>query len=86
MYPLDAQPGHLSTLLRLFCQAKDMKRCVRQQLIGGAKVALAFVRVLNSTLNFQEMHKMPPSADDRVDFSPHYAVVAGSAKKIIDHA
>jgi len=86
MYPLDPQPGRMSTLLRLLHQAEDMKRCVRQQLIGGAKVALAFVRVQNPTLNFEDMHKLPPSADDRVDFSPHYAVVAGPAEKIIDHA
>lgn len=60
MYPLDAQPGRLSTLLRLSRRAEDMKKCVRQQLIGGAKVALAFVRVRNPTLNFRDMHKLPP--------------------------
>ena len=61
MYPLDPLPERLNSLLRLFRQPEDMKKCVRQQLIGCAKVALAFVRVRNPTLNFREMHKLPPS-------------------------
>ena len=63
-----------------------MKRCVRQQLIGGAKITLAYVRVQNPSLNFQDMHKLPSTADDRVDFAPHYVVVTGPAEKIIYHA
>ena len=84
MYPLDPLPERLSSLLKLFCQTKDMERCVRHQLIGGAKIAQAFVRVRHPTLNFHEMHKFPSSVGDRVDFVPHYAVVGGPAEKMID--
>ena len=52
MYPLNAQSNRLSQLLQIFGSSKDLKRCVRHQLIGGAKVALAFVRVHNTSLNF----------------------------------
>ena len=52
MYPLNIQPSRLSQMLRIFRSPEDMKACVRHQLIGGAKVALAFVRVHNPSLNF----------------------------------
>ena len=76
----------LSQLLKIFCPAENMKACVRQQLIGGAKVALAFVRVHNPSLNFQDLHKLPSTANDRVEFDPHNVVVADSAEKIIDYS
>ena len=61
-----------------------MKRCVSQQLIGGSKVALAFVRVHNPSLNFRDLHKLPSTANDRVELDPHYIAVGESAEKIID--
>ena len=63
-----------------------MKACVRHQLIGGAKVALAFVRVHNPSQNFQNLHEFPSTTNDRVEFDPHYAVVGDSAEKIIDYS
>ena len=84
MYPLNAQPNRLSQLLKIFRSPEDMKWCVRHQLIGGAKVALAFVRVHNLSLNFRDLHKLPSTSDDRVELDPHYAAVGESAEKIID--
>ena len=52
MYPLNAQTNRLSQLLQIFGSPEDLKRCVRHQLIGGAMVALEFVRVHNPSLNF----------------------------------
>ena len=63
-----------------------MKWRIRHQLIGGAKVALAFVRVHNPTLNFRDLHKLPSTANNKVEFDPHYAAVADSAEKIIDYS
>lgn len=84
MYPLNTQSNRFSQLLRIFCSPEDMKWRVRHQLIGGAKVALSFVRVHNSTLNFWDLHKLPSTANDRVELDPHYAAVGDSAEKIID--
>ena len=61
-----------------------MKWRVRHQPVGGAKVALAFVRVHNPNLNFPDLHKLPSNPTDRVEFDPHYAVVGESAERIID--
>ena len=84
MYPLNAQPNRLSQLLRIFRSPEEMKWRVRHQLVGGAKVALAFVRVHNPTLNFRDLHKLPSTANGRVELDPHYAGVGDSAEKIID--
>ena len=86
MYPLNIQPNHLSQLLKIFHSAENMKACVRHQLIGGAKVALAFVRVHNPSLSFQDLHKLSLTASSKVEFDPHYAAVASSAEKIIDYS
>ena len=86
MYPLNTQPSRLCQLLMIFRSLEDMKRCVCHQLIGGAKVALAFVRVHNPSLNFWDLHKLPSTASNKVDFDLHYAAVAGVAKRIIDYS
>ena len=38
----------------------------------------------NPSLNFRDLHKLPSTVDDRVNFEPHYAAVEESAEKIID--
>ena len=86
MYPLNIQPILVSGLLNILRFRKDMKRCVHHQLIGGATVALAFVRVHNPSLSFQDLHELPSTASNKVEFDPHYAAVADSAKKIIDYS
>ena len=53
-------------------------------LTSGAKVALAFMRVYNPSLNFRDLHRLPSTVDDRVNFELHYAVVEESAERIID--
>ena len=52
MYPLNPPLNRLSQLLRIFSSLEDLKKCVRHQLVGGAKFALAFMRVHNPSLNF----------------------------------
>ena len=84
MYPLNAQPNRLSQLLKIFRSPEEMKWRVRHQLVGGAKVALAFVRVDNPNINFWDLHKLPSTATDRVELDPHYAEVGESAEGIID--
>ena len=55
-------------------------------MIGGAKVALAFVRVVNPSLNFEDLHKIPSTARNKVEFDSHYVAVVGSAERIIDYS
>ena len=81
MYPLNAQPNRLSQLLKIFRSPEEMKWRVRHQLVGGAKVPLAFVLVHNPNLNFRDLHKLPSTATDRVEFDSHYAAVGESAEK-----
>ena len=52
MYPLNPPLNRLSQLLRIFKSPEDLKKCVRHQLVGVAKVDLAFMRVHNPSLNF----------------------------------
>ena len=83
MYPLDVQPEGLAALLRKFRRVEDVKECVCQQLVGGAQVALAFVRAWHPALNFKEIAHLPPSEGNVVDFMPHYVVVGDPAARII---
>ena len=52
MYPLNPPLNRLSQLLWIFKSPEDLKKCVCHQLVGGAKVALVFMRVHNPSLNF----------------------------------
>ena len=84
MYPLNPPLNRLSQLLRIFKSPEDLKKCVRHQLVGGAKVALAFMRVHNPSLSFRDLLVLPSTIDDRVNFLPHYAEVEKPAEMIID--
>ena len=44
LFPLNEQPQGLVALLKKFRKGKAIKKFVREQLISGANVALAFVR------------------------------------------
>ena len=72
MYPLNTQPTRLSQFLKKIRSPEDMKWCVRHQLIGGAKVALAFVRACYPLLDYQSLHHLPLSPDGVIDLTPHY--------------
>ena len=84
MYPLNDHPSQLSRLLRMLRSPENMKRHVCRQLIGGATVALAFVRVKNPLVNFHDLHKLPETDNNRVDFIPHYEAVGDATEKIVD--
>ena len=84
MYPLNTQPTRLGQLLKIFRSPEDMKWCVRHQLIGGANVALAFVRARYPLLDYQSLHQLPLSSHAVIDLRPHYTAVMESAEKIID--
>ena len=84
MYPLNAPITRLSQLLKLFSSADNLKRCVRHQLVGGATIALAFVRVCQPSFPFKDLHKLPTAAGNKIELSSHYAAVEESANKIVD--
>ena len=84
MYPLNDPITRLSQFLRLFSSTDNLKRCVRHQLVGGATIALAFVRVRQPSFSFKDLHKLPATADNKVELSSHYAAVEESANKIVD--
>ena len=56
---------------------------MRQKLVGGAQVALAFVRAWHPTLNFRQTSQLPSFEGNEMDFSPHYDVVQDPAARII---
>ena len=84
MYPLNAPITRLSQLLKLFSSADNLKKCVRHQLVGGATIALAFVRVRQPSFPFKGLHKFPMAADNKIELSSHYAAVEESVGKIVD--
>ena len=84
MYPLNTPITRLSQLLKLFSSINSLKRCVRHQLVGGATIALAFVRVRQPSLLFKGLHQLPMAADNKIELSSHYAAVEESAEKIVD--
>ena len=84
MYPLNTPITRLSQLLKVFSSTDSLKRCVRHQLVGGATIALAFVRVRQPSFPFRDLHKLPMAADNKIELSSHYAAVEESAERIID--
>ena len=59
LFPLNEQPQGLVALLKKFRKGKAIKKFVREQLISGANVALAFVRSHLPHLDFKRIAMGP---------------------------
>lgn len=85
MFPLNPAPEGLEALMHKFRSSEAIQDLVREQMVGGARVALAFVRVHHPQIDLEVVGKglPPPPGDGRVEMDPHYAVALGPAENII---
>ena len=72
LFPLNEQPEGLSALLEKFRKGKAIKRFVREQLIGGANVALAFVRTHYPNIDLKKIARGPVPGGGLVPMQEHY--------------
>ena len=85
MFPLNPQPQHFEDLMAKFSTLGRIKDLVRAQLIGGAKVALAFVRAHHPQINLGLIGRSLPleNEDDRLQMEVLYDMAATPAAQII---
>jgi hypothetical protein len=66
MFPLNPAPEGFTALMKKFCSVEAIRERVRQQLIGGAKVALAFIRIHQPYINLEVIGRgLPPPPGGR---------------------
>ena len=75
-FPHNEQPSGLVALLELFREGKALKKIVRAQLVGGANVALAYVRMHRPHLPLQKVLDGLPGEED-------YAESLAAARQMI---
>ena len=86
MFPLNPAPSTLGGLLDWYRNPKDVREYVHEQLINGAIVALAFVRVHCPRLDIAKICRGLPSSygeDPTSNMQPHFDVVRRSAENVI---
>ena len=85
LFPPNEQSQGLAALMKRFHDGKAIKKFVRDQLVGGATVALALVRVHRPHLDLDKIAKgLPPlSGGGVVPMEEHYQATAGPADSII---
>ena len=71
--------------MRKFCRGEAIHDFVREQLIGGARVALAFVHVHHPHIDLKVVGRgLPPApGGGDVQMEAHYEAAAGPAANII---
>ena len=62
-----------------------MDSFIRAQLIAGAEVALAIVRILHPSIDLAAIGRGPPPGPDggQMSLTPHYKVARGPAESLI---
>jgi hypothetical protein len=86
LFPLNDAPNGFFPLLNAFRHdARGVEHFVREQLVGGAKVALAFVRVHHPGIDLEEVAGGFPGTHygERVAMEDHYVAAEWPARKII---
>ena len=66
-FPHNEQPNGLAALLERYREGKALKEVVHAQLVGGANVALAYVRMHRPHLPLDKVLGGLPGADDYAD-------------------
>lgn len=86
MFPLNPQPQRLEDLMKKFSGVNRIKGLIREQLIGGAKVALAFVKAHYPRINLDVIgDKLPANAKDgRLEMESLYELASTPAENIVD--
>jgi hypothetical protein len=84
MFPRDPQPEGLVALMERFRGVEVVRRYIRLQLVAGAKVALAFVRIQHPGIDLEAISgdlPLPPGGGF-VDMIPHYTASHTPALRI----
>ena len=87
LFPLNEQPQGLAALLKKFRKGNAIKKFVREQLISGANVALAFVRSHLPHLDLKRitMRPAPLPGGGLVPMEEHYQETRVDALVLIHH-
>ena len=85
LFPMNEQPEGLAELLKRFRQGKAIKKFVREQLIGGANVALGWVRSHYPNFDFLKISAGPPPVPGGgpVPMQEHYQATRADALVIV---
>ena len=87
LFPLNEQPQGLASLIERFRQGKAIKKFVWDQLIGGANVALTFVRTHYPNLDWKRIARGPallPSGGP-MPMEEHYKATRLDALVLVHH-
>ncbi|PNT67110.1 hypothetical protein BRADI_3g21094v3 [Brachypodium distachyon] len=82
-WPLEEVPQELSKLTRELGQDSVSQELMYRQLVRGAKIALAFVRVQYPRLDLSRISELPGDPGDEIDLRPHFNAVYEQAARII---
>ena len=87
LFPLNEQPQSLVALLKKFRKGKAIKKFVREQLVSGANVALAFVRSHLPHLDLKKivMGPAPLPGGGPVPMEEHYQETRVDTLVLIHH-
>ena len=86
LFPLNTVPSTLGGLFNLYRDARYVRQYVHEQLINGAVIALAFIRVHCPCLDITKICRgLPVSAEGDPDahMQQHFDVVLRSAENVI---
>ena len=83
MFPLNHAPVGLVALMQLFSYGAAIKSFVRAQLITGAEMALALVRVHRPDVNLDVVTSGFPPGPARVQMQGHYGAVGRPAARVV---
>ena len=83
MFPRNKQPESFDDLKVLFKRTENIHHFVRAQLVGGAKLALAWVRYHHRKIDF---HLIARGFSDRKKYylTRHYDAISEPAERMID--
>ena len=84
LFPLNPAPSTLDGLFSWYRNPRQVRQKVREQLINGAIVALAFVRVHCPNLDIAKICRgLPLRGDQRANMQGHYDTVRRPAEDVI---
>ena len=86
MFPRNRQPSELSELLEIFKSAEDVRALVRKQMVAGAKLALIWVKICNSKIDFSAVvdKVLLKCSKRRINIDRHIEAVQEPAERIVD--
>jgi hypothetical protein len=82
MFPQNKQPESFDELKVLFKRTENIHHFVRAQLVGGAKLALAWVRYHHRKIDFHLIAR--GFSDKKYYLTRHYDVISEPAERMID--